>query len=88
MNSQNFMKSTKDLEKNRLLTKKDFDIFFDGHNEHDFKKMSINKLRSTYGVTHLINGKFKDMRGNCYKCLTPLGSHRWNRQHKHQRRKL
>ena len=68
MNSQNFMKSTKDLEKNRLLTKTDFDIFFDGHTEYDFKKMSINKLRSTYGVTHLINGKFKDMRGNCYKC--------------------
>ena len=34
--------------------------------------MSINKLRSTYGVTHLINGKYKDMRGNCFKCLTPL----------------
>jgi hypothetical protein len=29
MNSQNFMKSTKDLEKNRLLTKKDFIAILD-----------------------------------------------------------
>jgi len=72
MNYQNYMMSTKELNENRLLTKKDFDSFFDGHNEYEFKKMSINKLRSTYGVTHLINGKYKDMRGNCFKCLMPL----------------
>jgi len=72
MNYQDYMMNTKDLNKNRLLTKKDFESFFDGHNEYGFKKMSINKLRSTYGVTHSINGEFKDMRGSCYKCLTPL----------------
>jgi hypothetical protein len=72
MNYQGYMMNTKDLNENRLLTKKDFDSFFDGHNEYEFKKMSINKLRSTYGVTHSINGKYKDMRGKCFKCLTPL----------------
>ena len=72
MNFHNYMMNIKDLNENRLLTKKDFDCFFDGHNEYEFKKMSINKLRSTYGVTHSIKGKYKDMRGNCFKCLTPL----------------
>ena len=43
MNYQNYMMSTKELNENRLLTKKDFDSFFDGHNEYEFKKMSINK---------------------------------------------
>ena len=47
MNYQNYMMSTKELNENRLLTKKDFDSFFDGHNEYEFKKMSINKLRSS-----------------------------------------
>ena len=50
--------NTNELEKNRLLTKKDFNIFFLPHELHEFKKMSINKLRLTYGVTHSIKGKY------------------------------
>jgi hypothetical protein len=46
------MMNTNELEKNKLLTKKDFNIFFLPHELHEFKKMDINKLRSTYGVTH------------------------------------
>ena len=63
--------NTKEL-KNRLLTKKDFESFFKNHHHHDFKRVSIKELREIYGVTHLINDKFKDMRGNCFMCLTPL----------------
>ena len=72
MNCQNYMMNIKDLKENRLLTKKDFTIFFLPHELHEFKQMNIDKLRFTYGVTHSINGKFKDMRGSCFKCLTPL----------------
>jgi len=72
MNCQNYMMNTKDLNENRLLTKKDFTIFFLPHELHWFKQMNIDELRLTYGVTHSIKGKYKDMRGNCFKCLTPL----------------
>ena len=64
--------NTNELEKNRLLTKKDFESFFEDYRQFEIDKTNINELRSTFGVTHLINGKFKDMRGNCFKCLTPL----------------
>ena len=66
------MMNTKDLNENRLLTKKDFTIFFLPHELHQFKQMNIDELRLTYGVTHSIKGKYKDMRGSCFKCLTPL----------------
>jgi hypothetical protein len=66
------MMNTNELEKNRLLTKKDFEIFFEEHDLPLINKTNINELRSTFGVTHLIDGKYKDMRGNCFKCLTPL----------------
>jgi len=72
MNCQGYMMNTKDLNENRLLTKKDFESFFEDYRQFEIDKISINKLRLTYGVTHLINGKYKDMRGNCFKCLTPL----------------
>ena len=62
----------KKLEKNRLLTKEDFESFFEDHTSPRIDKTNINELRLTFGVTHLIDGKFKDMRGNCFKCLTPL----------------
>jgi len=64
--------NTNELEKNRLLTKKDFESFFEEHDSPRIDKTNINELRSTFGVTHLIDGKYKDMRGNCFKCLTPL----------------
>ena len=66
------MMNTEKLEKNRLLTKKDFESFFEDYRQFEIDKTSIYKLRSTFGVTHLIDGKYKDMRGNCFKCLTPL----------------
>ena len=62
----------KKLEKNRLLTKEDFESFFEEHGSPRIDKTNINELRLTFGVTHLIDGKYKDMRGNCFKCLTPL----------------
>ena len=37
-----------------------------------FKKMKVNELRDYFKITHIINGKFKDMRGNCFGCLTSL----------------
>ena len=64
--------NTNELEKNRLLTKKDFESFFEDYRQFEIDKTNINELRSTFGVTHLIDGRYKDMRGNCFKCLTPL----------------
>ena len=66
------MMNTNELEKNRLLTKEDFESFFEEHGSPRIDKTNIDELRSTFGVTHLIDGKYKDMRGNCFKCLTPL----------------
>ena len=61
------------LKENKLLDKKDFiNKFVEPHHKNEFKKMRIKDLRELYGVTHLINGKFEDMRGNCFKCLKPL----------------
>ena len=73
MNCQDYMMNTKDLEKNRLLTKKDFiEKIIEPHNKKDLSKMKISELRELYKMTHIIDGNLRDMRGNCYKCLTPL----------------
>ena len=53
MNSQNFMKSTKDLEKNRLLTKKDFIAIIDRDPDlyksiEYIRKWKIKDLRELY----------------------------------------
>ena len=61
------------LKEHKLLDKKDFiNKFVEPHHKNEFKKMRIKDLRELYGVTHLINGKFEDMRGKCFKCLKPL----------------
>ena len=41
-------------------------------NINNFKKMKVNELRELLKITHKINGKYKNMSGLCFKCLTPL----------------
>ena len=57
------------LEKKDLLkiVKDDRDL-----NSTEFKKMKVKDLRAHLKITHQINGQYKDMRGNCFKCLKPL----------------
>ena len=67
--------STNELKKNKLLNKKDLlDVVI---NDPDldidnFKKMKVNELRDHFKITHIIDGKLKDMRGYCFSCITPL----------------
>ena len=57
----------------RLLNKKDFlDLNKNLSFKNQLKNMKIEELRDYFKITHIVNGKFKDMRGNCFKCLTPL----------------
>ena len=70
--------STNELKKDKeitLLNKKNFLNMVDNDpdlNIDTFKKMKVNELRDHFKITHIINGKFKDMRGNCFGCLTSL----------------
>ena len=78
MNYQNYMMNTKELKKDKeitLLNKKNFLNMVDNDpdlNIDTFKKMKVNELRDHFKITHIIDGKFKDMRGNCFGCLTSL----------------
>ena len=75
MNCQDYMMSTNDLEKNKitLLKKADFlDLNKNLSFKDQLKNMKVDELRDYFKITHIVNGKFKDMRGSCYKCLTPL----------------
>ena len=63
------------IEKITLLSKDNFLNMVKNDpdlNIDNFKKININELREHFKITHIINGKFKDMRGNCFKCLIPL----------------
>ena len=63
------------IEKITLLSKENFLNMVKNDpdlNIDNFKKIKINELREHFKITHIINGKFKDMRGNCFKCLRPL----------------
>mgnify|MGYP003987372445 CR=1 FL=1 len=69
MNCQGYMMNTNELEKNRLLTKKDFNIFFLPHELHEFKKMSISDIKGfgkkehiLYDVRYLFDSKDVDGR--------------------------
>ena len=70
--------NTNELKKDKeitLLNKKNFLNMVDNDpdlNIDTFKKMKVNELRDHFKITHIINGKFKDMRGNCFGCLTSL----------------
>ena len=77
MNCQDYMMNTNELEKNRLLTKKDFIAIIDRDPDlyksiEYIRKWKIKDLREFFKFTHEIKGQYKDMRGSCYKCLTPL----------------
>ena len=78
MNYQNYMMNTKELKKDKeitLLNKKNFLNMVDNDpdlNIDTFKKMKVNELRDHFKITHIIDGKFKDMRGYCFSCITPL----------------
>ena len=69
------MMNTNELKKDKLLNKKDLlDVVI---NDPDldidnFKKMKVNELRDHFKMTHIIDGKFRDMRGYCFSCITPL----------------
>ena len=75
MNYQDYMMNTSELKKDKLLNKKDLlDVVI---NDPDldidnFKKMKVNELRDHFKMTHIIDGKFRDMRGYCFSCITPL----------------
>tara|TARA_R100001015_G_C4453765_1_gene43031 strand:+ start:218 stop:496 length:279 start_codon:yes stop_codon:yes gene_type:complete len=67
-------KRNKVIEK-RLLNKKDFLIIAGRDpdlNIDNLKKMKVNELRALFKLTHSIDGNLKDMRGNCFGCLTSL----------------
>jgi hypothetical protein len=69
------MTNTKDLEKNRLLSKKELLLIVKNDpnlNIEEFKKMKVDELRDNLKITHLINGKYKNMSGLCYTCFSPL----------------
>ena len=57
------------LEKKELLkiVENDQDL-----NLTEFKKMRVKELREHLKITHEIDGQYKDMTGNCFKCLKPL----------------
>ena len=55
------------IEKKELIEK-----FVEQHNQDQFKKWSVKDLRNHFGITHKINGKYKNMSGYCFKCFKPL----------------
>jgi len=55
------------IEKKELIEK-----FVEQHNQDQFKKWSVKDLRNHFGITHKINGKYKNMSGYCFKCFRPL----------------
>ena len=75
MNYQDYMMNTSELKKDKkitLLKKADFLDMVDLKFLNEFKKWKVDELRDHFKITHIIDGKFKDMRGNCFGCLTSL----------------
>jgi hypothetical protein len=69
------MMNTNELKKDKLLNKKDLlDVVINDPDLdiNNFKKMKVNELRDYFKITHLIDGKLRDMRGYCFSCITPL----------------
>jgi hypothetical protein len=58
--------------KARLLEKEDLLKMVEPHHLNEFKKWKVNDLREHLGITHKINGKYRNMKGCCFDCLTPL----------------
>ena len=67
------MMSTSELKKTiqnkeiTLLKKADFLSL-----KPELKHLKVNELRDHFKMTHIIDGKFRDMRGYCFDCLTSL----------------
>ena len=38
----------------------------------ELKHLKVDELRDHFKTTHIIDGKFRDMRGYCFSCLTSL----------------
>ena len=55
------------IEKKELIEK-----FVEQHNHALYKKWRVKDLREHFGITHKIDGQYKNMSGYCFKCLTPL----------------
>ena len=55
-----------------LIEKTDLLKMIEPQHLQDFKKWSVKDLRAHFGITHKINGEYKNMNGYCFKCLTPL----------------
>ena len=67
--------NTNELKKDKkitLLKKADFLDMADLKFLNEFKKWKVNELRDYFKMTHLIDGKLRDMRGYCFSCITPL----------------
>ena len=70
-NIQNYI----DSQENRLLEKKDLiEIALRDPDSRVeiLKKMKAKDIRKLFGFTHLINGKYRNMEGHCFKCFKPL----------------
>ena len=70
MNYQDYMMNTNELKKDKkitLLKKADFLSF-----KPELKHLKVDELRDHFKITHIIDGKLKDMRGYCFSCITPL----------------
>ena len=75
MNYQDYMMNTNELKKDKkitLLKKTDFLDMADLKFLNEFKKWKVKELRDYFKITHIIDGKFRDMRGYCFSCITPL----------------
>ena len=69
----------KTVQNKRLLTKKDFlfiankgfrsDLYKD---IKQLEKMKISQLRELFSFTHIIDGQYKNYKGYCFSCITPL----------------
>jgi len=83
LNYLNYMMNTSALKKTiqnkRLLTKKDFlfiankgfrsDLYKD---IKQLEKMKISQLRELFSFTHIVDGQYKNYKGYCFSCITPL----------------
>ena len=75
MNYQDYMMNTSELKKDKkitLLKKTDFLDLVDLKFLNEFKKWKVKELRDHFKITHIVDGKFRDMRGCCFSCITPL----------------
>ena len=67
-NIQNYI----DSKENRLLNKTDLLKMVEPQHLQDFKKWKVKDLRAHFGITHKINGKYKNLEGHCFKCFKTL----------------